>query len=141
MKDLHNNIEIESILHPIGITATATYTDIDLAGANSAELVIDIGLDGALAAGALWTFELHDSPDGTTYTDVEDKDMLGVTGIVAGLILTVDDTAEDNTIYHYGYVGGQRYLELVVTEAGTALTGPMCIMVIKSHLQDAPPIV
>jgi len=141
MKDLHNNIDIESILHPIGITATATYTDIDLAGANSAELVIDIGLDAALEAAASWTFTLKDSPDGTTYTAVEDADMLGVTGITSGLILTVDSTAKDNTLYNFGYVGGKRYLELIVTEAGTALTGPMCIMVIKSHLMDAPPIV
>ena len=140
MKDLHSNIEVTSILHPIGIAATATYTDIDLAGANSAELVIDIGLDAALEAAASWTFTLKDSPDGTTYTAVEDADMLGVTGIAAGLILTVDSTDEDNTIYHYGYVGGQRYLELIVTEAGTALTGPMCIMIIKGHLQDSPVI-
>lgn len=140
MKDLHNKIEIESILHPIGITATATYTDIDLAGANSAELVIDIGLDAALTPSASWTFVLKDSPDGTTYTAVEDADMLGVTGIAAGLIMTIDDTAEDNTLYNFGYVGGKRYLELIVTEAGTALTGAMCIMVIKGNLQDSPAI-
>lgn len=141
MRDLHNNIEVSTILHPIGITATAAYTDIDLAGWNSAELVIDIGLDAALTAAALWTFTLKDSPDGVTYTAVEDADMLGVTGIVAGLILTVDSTDEDNTIYHFGYVGGKRYLELTVTEAGTALTGPMCILLIKSHAQDSPTIV
>jgi len=139
MKDLHNNIEITSILHPIGITATATYTDIDLADFNSAELVIDIGLDAALTGSAYWTFHLYDSPDGTTYTAVETADMLGVT-VTAGLILTVDDTDEDNTIYNYGYVGGKRYLELIVTEAGTALTGVMGIMIIKSHGLDVPAI-
>ncbi len=141
MKDLHNNIEVAAVLHPIGIAATEIFTDIDLAGWNSAELVIDIGLDAALTAAAYWTFTLKDSPDGTTYTAVEDADMLGVTGIVAGLILTVDSTAEDNTIYHFGYVGGQRYLELTLTEAGTALTGPICIMILKGHPQDAPVIV
>lgn len=138
MKDLHSNISIQSILHPIGITATATYDDIDLAGANSAEIVIDIGLDAALAAGAYWTFHLYHSNDGTTYTAVADDDMLGVSSIIAGLFLTVDSTDEDNTAYNFGYVGGQQYLRLIVTEAGTALTGPMCIMIIKSHLQDVP---
>ena len=139
MKDLHNHIDITSILHPIGITTTATYTDIDLADANSAELVIDIGLDGALAAGAYWEFHLYDSADGVTYAVVETADMLGVT-VVAGLILTVNDTDEDNTIYNYGYVGGKRYLELTVTEAGTDLTGPICIMIIKGNLLDSPAI-
>ena len=139
MKDLHNHIDITSILHPIGITTTATYTDIDLADANSAELVIDIGLDGALGAGAYWEFHLYDSADGVTYAVVETADMLGVT-VVAGLILTVNDTDEDNTIYNYGYVGGKRYLELTVTEAGTDLTGPICIMIIKGNLLDSPAI-
>lgn len=139
-KDLHNNIEIDTILHPIGIAATAVYTDIDLAGFNSAELVIDIGLDAALTSEANWTFKLEDSDDGTTYAVVTDVDMLGVTGIVTGLILDINSTTLDNTIYHYGYVGGKRYLQLTVTEAGTALTGPMCIMIIKGHPLDAPPI-
>lgn len=138
MKDLHSHIAIESILHPIGITATATYDDIDLAGANSAEIIIDIGLDEALTSAAYWTFHLYDSPDGTTYTAVTDAAMLGVSDITAGLILTVNSTDEDNTIYNFGYVGGQQYLRLIVTEAGTALTGAMCIMIIKSHLQDVP---
>ena len=140
MKDLHNHIDITSILHPIGITATATYPDIDLADANSAELVIDIGLDGALGAGAYWEFHLYDSADGVTYAAVEDADMLGVEDITAGLILTVNSTDEDNTIYNYGYVGGKRYLELIVTEAGTDLTGVMGIMIIKSDLLDSPAI-
>jgi len=139
MKDLHNNIDITSILHPIGITDTAIYPDIDLAGANSAELVIDIGLDAALTGTAYWEFHLYDSADGVTYAVVETADMLGVT-VTAGLILTVNSTDEDNTIYSYGYVGGKRYLELVVTEAGTALTGVMGIMIIKSDLLDSPAI-
>ena len=138
MKDLHNSIDIIKVLHPIGITATAIYTDLDLVDANSAELVIDIGLDAALTGSAYWEFTLKDSADGVTYAAVEDADMLGVEDIVAGLILTVNDTDEDNTIYNFGYVGGKRYLDLTVTEAGTPLTGPMSIMIIKGNLLDSP---
>ena len=140
MKDLHNSIDIIKVLHPIGITATAIYTNLDLVDANSAELVIDIGLDGALTGSAYWEFTLKDSADGVTYAAVEDADMLGVEDIVAGLILTVNDTDEDDTIYNFGYVGGKRYLELTVTEAGTDLTGPICIMIIKGNLLDSPAI-
>ncbi len=138
MKDLHNNIKIVSVLNPIGITATATYTDIDLADWNSAELVIHIGVDTALSGSNYWTFTLKDSPDGTTYTNVETADMLGVT-VSSGVILVVDSTDEDNAVYCFGYVGGKRYLELTCTETGT-LTGPMAISVIKSHAQDTPNI-
>lgn len=139
MRDLHNNIEVVSILEPIGIAADQTFTDIDLAGWNSAEIVIHIGLDAALDGSNYWEFKLKDSPDGTTYTDVETADMLGVT-VVAGVILTVDSTAEDNAVYHFGYVGGQRYLELKIDETG-GLTGPISIALIKSHAQDSPTIV
>lgn len=139
MKDLHNKIEVVSILPPIGISADQVFTDIDLAGWNSAELVIHIGLDAALAVGAYWDFILKDSDDGTTYAVVETADVLGAGTIASGIILTVNDTDEDNAVYHFGYVGGKRYLELTIDETG-ALTGPISISLIKGHPQDSPVI-
>ena len=140
MKDLHNKIEVVSILPPIGISADQTFDDIDLAGWNSAELVIHVGLDAALAAGsAYWDFILYDSDDGTTYAVVETADVLGAGTITSGIILTVDTTAKDNAVYHFGYVGGKRYLRLVVYETG-ALTGPLSIELIKGDPQDSPVI-
>jgi len=144
MKDLHNNIEIVSILDPVVVAATATpAADIDLAGWESAELVISIGTDAGtgLSATDYWTFVLKDSPDGTTYTAVEDDDMLGVTGITSGVILVIDATDEDNTVHHFGYVGGQRYLELTYTETTTGSNStPMSIILIKGHGLDSPTI-
>ncbi len=140
MKDLHNNIEVVSILPPIGIAADQTFTDIDLAGWNSAEIVIHIGLDAALAVGAYWDFVLYDSDDGITYAVVTTEDVLGAGTITSGIILTVDSTDEDNAVYHFGYVGGKRYLQLIIDETG-ALTGPISIELIKSHAQDSPTIV
>ena len=140
MKDLHNNIDIVSVLDPVVVDDTATYTDIDLAGFNSAELFIWLGLDAGsgLSESHCLTFTLYDSNDGTTYAVVETADMLGVT-VTDGVILTVDSTDEDNTLYHYGYVGGKRYLQLVVTETGT-VSCPMAIGVVKGHPLDAPPL-
>ena len=140
MKDLHNNIDIVSVLDPVVVDKTATYTDIDLAGFNSAELFIWLGTDAGsgLSDSNKLTFTLYDSNDGETYAVVETADMLGVT-VSSGVILTVDDTDEDNTLYHYGYVGGKRYLQLVVTETGT-VSCPMAIGVVKGHPLDAPPL-
>ncbi len=140
MKDLHNNIDIVSVLDPVVVDATATHTDIDLAGFNSAELFIWLGLDAGsgLSDSHKLTFTLYDSNDGDSYAVVETDDMLGVT-VSEGVILTVDSTDEDNTLYHYGYVGGKRYLQLVVTETGT-VSCPMAIGVVKGHPSDAPPI-
>jgi len=140
MKDLHNNIDIVSVLDPVVVDKTATYTDIDLAGFNSAELFIWLGTDAGsgLSDSNKLTFTLYDSNDGETYAVVEAADMLGVTPS-SGVILTVDSTDEDNTLYHFGYVGGKRYLQLVVTETGT-VSCPMAIGVVKGHPLDAPPL-
>lgn len=120
MKDLYNNIEITTVLDPVVWSATATYTDIDLAGFNSACLVIHLGTDAGsgLSAENKIVFTLGHSDDGTTYTAVTTADMLDLT-VTSGIVLTVDATTEDNLVYKIGYVGGKRYLELVATETGT----------------------
>lgn len=138
MKDLYNNLEIVSVLDPIAVTTTATYTDIDLAGFNSALLVLNCGLDAGSGLGGShkFVFTLYDSPDGTTYTLVETADMLDLT-VASGVVLTIDAVGEDNSIYKLGYVGGQRYLQLVMTVTGT-VSMPLSIECIKGHPLDAP---
>ena len=138
MKDLYNNLEIESVLDPIAVTATATYTDIDLKGYNSALLVINCGLDEGtgLSDSHKFVFTLYDSADGTTYALVETADVLDLT-VTSGVVLTIDDTDEDNNIYKIGYVGGKRYLQLVCTVTGT-VTMPLSIECIKGHPELAP---
>lgn len=142
MKDLHNNIDITSLLDPIAVTTTQTITDIDLAGNNAVELVIAAGVDGGgvgLDGSNKIVFVLSDSDDGTTYTAVEDADMLGVSGISSGTILTIDATDEDSLTYHFGYIGGKRYLQLVGTVTGT-ISIPFSISLIKGHMGDSPVI-
>jgi len=109
MKDLYNNIEVASVLDPIAVSATATYTDIDLKGFNSAVLLIHAGLDAGSGLGEsnYMVYTLYDSPDGTTYSLVETADMLDLT-VTSGVILTINSTDEDNTLYKFGYVGGKR---------------------------------
>lgn len=138
MKDLQNNISVVSLLDPVVVSATATITDIDLAGFNSAVLVIAFGLDAGtgLSASHQLDFVLYDSPDGTTYSVVETADMVDTT-VTAGSIFTLNDTDLDNAVYQFGYVGGQRYLQLIYTETGT-VSCPMSIMLIKGHPSDAP---
>lgn len=139
MKDLHSNIDVVSVLDPVVVSATATYTDIDLAGFNSAEIVIAVGVDAGSGLGAShnMVYTLYDSDDGTTYAVVETADVLGAGTITNGVILTIDDTDEDATVYSFGYVGGKRYLQLIGTETGT-VSCPICILVIKGDPLDAP---
>ena len=137
MKDLYNNIEVTSVLDPIAVTATATYTDIDLQGFNSSCLIVNCGLNGeTLGSSHKFVGVLYDSADGTTYAAVETADMLDLT-VTAGTIFTIDATGEDNSIYKFGYVGGKRYLELVVTVTGT-VSMPMSIELIKGEPESSP---
>lgn len=138
MKDLYNNMDIESVLDPIAVTATATYTDIDLKGYNSALLVINCGLDAGtgLSDSHKFVFTLYDSADGTTYDLVETSDVLNLT-VTSGVVLTIDATDKDNNIYKIGYVGGKRYLQLVCTVTGT-VSMPLSIECIKGHPELSP---
>lgn len=138
MKDLYNNIEITSILDPVVVAATATHTDIDLKGFNSACLVVNCGLDAGtgLSDSHKLVFTLKDSTDGVTYANVETADMLDLT-VTAGTVITIDAVGEDNSIYKLGYVGGKRYLELTYTETGT-VSMPMSIELIKGEPEKSP---
>jgi len=140
MKDLYNNINVESVLDPIAVSATATYTDIDLQGANSACLLVHAGLDAGsgLSGSNSLIYTLYDSPDGTTYTLVETADMVGLT-VASGVVITIDAVGEDNTLYKLGYIGGKRYLQLIGTETGT-VSMPVAIILVKGDVRDVPEI-
>lgn len=138
MKDLYNNIEVSAILAPVVVSATAVHTDIDIAGFNSACLLIDTGADAGtgLSASHKLVFTMDHSDDGTTYTAVTTDDMLDLT-VTSGVVLTIDSTDEDNTLYKLGYVGGKRYLQLTYTETGT-VSMPMSITLVKGHPEISP---
>jgi len=138
MKDLYNNITAESVLHSVVLDATATYTDIDLQGYNSCVLLIDVGADAGSGLGESHNlvFTLQDSADGKTYANVETADMLDLT-VASGVVLTINSTDKDNTLYKLGYVGGKRYLRLVATETGT-VSVPISIIVLKGNPENAP---
>lgn len=140
MKDLLNKIKPISLLSPVVVAATGQITDIDLADFDSAVLLIDIGADAGtgLAAGHKLVFTLSDSDDGTTYTAVDAEDVLGVTA-ASGVILSLDSTDKDNTLYAFGYVGGKRYLQLDYTETGV-VSCPMSVSIIKGNGINKPAI-
>jgi len=138
MKDLYNNITVESVLDPITVTATAIHTDIDLQGYNSCLLLVSAGLDAGtgLSASHKLVFTLDDSDDGVTYAAVTTADMLDLT-VASGVVITIDAVGEDNTIYKLGYIGGKRYLQLTYTETGT-VSMPLSIVCIKGDPREAP---
>jgi hypothetical protein len=143
MKDLHSRIKPISALDPISISATQSAVEVDLAGFNSAEILWLTGLEGGTLSGALgWTLTVtHADDDGTgvagSYANVAAADVLGVTPS-SGICVTLDDPAEDNTLYRFGYVGGKRFIKLLISEVGSTTGMPQALVVIKGDPLDMP---
>lgn len=144
MKDLHSKLGVVSLLDPVVVAATGNVADIDLAGFNSALILIALGLEAGgqtLGASHNLAFKLeHADDDGTgaagSYAAVAAKDILGFTPS-SGVFFTLDSATEDNAIYKAGYVGGKRFLKITYTETGT-VSVPMSLILIKGDPQNSP---
>ena len=145
MKDMYNNIEIAKVIDPVTASATVAAVEVDLQGYNSATVLAYFGTNaGTLSATDKWTVVMtHADDDGTgvagTYANVGEDDVLGVTP-ASGVILTLDDDAEDNTAYKVGYVGGKRFIKIGLTKAGSAPNIPVSICVIKGDGEMKPAV-
>lgn len=135
LKDIYNGL---LPVHVINETVTSgggavVATDIDLRGFDGTNIVVDFGANGGdtLNGTNYFTVKVEHSNDGTTYTECDTSDILGATP-ASGVVLTVDDAAEDEAVYSFGYVGNRRYLQITITPNGTLTNGnPVTIIVIK----------
>ncbi len=147
MKDLYNNIDLKAVIDPItGSNGSApAAVEVDLLGCNAAVFGIYIGLTGStLDSSNYWTWKMeHADDDGTgvagSYTNVAAADVQGVTPS-NGIVITVDDDAEDNVLHKIGYIGGKRFVKITPAETGTGPNLPQAVFVVKGALLDAPPI-
>ncbi len=145
MQDLSNNIEIgNSIINAVK-TAGANGTGIDLQGFEEATAVVSVGAEGDTLSGSIY-FEvsLEHSDDDTTYTDCVQADVVNGTIAAGGIWLKLDGTAGGNPDttgdqWQLGYVGGKRYVRLVLAKTGTHSNGtPISGMIVKSRPRNAP---
>ena len=140
MKDLSNNtVPVMSII-PAVKTTGANGTGVDLQGYESAMCVVNVGAEGdTLAAGLNFQISLEHSDDNSSYSDCVQADILSGTIAAGGIWLILDGTAGGNpdttgSIHKVGYVGGKRYLRLVLAKTGTHSTGTSISgTVIKGH--------
>lgn len=144
MKDLYSNLAVVSVIDPVTVTnggAPSAVEDIDLAGYNSALIIYSVGTEaGTLSETLYHTLKLeHADDDGTgsagDYAVVAAADVLGVTP-ATGIIFTIDDPAEDNTVYRCGYVGGKRFLKITAAEVGATSGCPISVVLVKGHPLD-----
>lgn len=139
MRDLANNVVVAQSIAPVVGTADANGTGIDLAGFESATIVVNTGIEGDTLSGSVKIdFKLEDSDDNSTYAAVT-SGIIDATANASGIILTLDANAETPQVTVVGYTGGKRYVRVVADFTGTHSNGtPIAASVIKGHPIHAP---
>lgn len=145
MQNLTQNIKIvNSLINKVN-TADANGTGVDLQGFESAMAVVSVGAEGdTLAANLNFQVRIEHSDDNSTFTRLVQADIVNGTIAANGVWLILDGTtggdpgtAGDN--WQVGYVGGKRYVRLVLFKTGTHSTGtPLSGNFVLSRPRNAP---
>ncbi len=140
MRDMHTQIAIDTAIGNATLTADNTPVAIDLSGFKSAEIVIAVGAGGITFTGTnKIEFKLQHSEDGTTYTDVVDLDMIGLTVATGGIIKSLVTAQAAPAVFRFGYKGNRRWLKLLADFSGTHGVGtPIAAFVVKGTPRVVP---
>lgn len=140
MKDNHSATKAFVAIEAAALSADSTPAAIDLQGFTSAEVLLSVGVGGITFNGTNKVeFVLTHSDDDTTYTNVADADLLGVSGTSDGIIKALNSAHASAAAYRFGYIGGKRYLKLLADFSGTHGTGtPIAAIVLAGHAQQGP---
>jgi len=145
MQDLTHNIVVSNSIINAVKTAGANGTGVDLKGFEEATAIVDVGAEGDTLSGSVYfEISLEHSDDDSTYTDCVQADIINGTIAAGGIWLKLDGTTggdPDTTggNWQIGYVGGKRYLRLVLAKTGTHSTGtPIAGVIVKSRPRNAP---
>ncbi len=142
MFDLKNNIKLETSLAPIVKTADVNGTGIDLQGFSSAALIVNCGTNGDTFSSTVKTnLQIEHSDDNSTFTDVtSNTDVTGGTVDSSGTFMTIDADGEMSKTYGIGYVGGKRYIRVVIDIVGTHSNGSIYGAVVAKGTPISAPV-
>ena len=140
MRDIISSIGLVSVITPAVLTADSTPSVIDLAGFDSAALLIHVGAGGITFTGTNKVeFKLTHSDDDTTYEPVTADDVQGVTAGTGGVVHALVAAHPDPAITKVGYIGNRRYLKMLADFSGTHGTGtPIAVTLFKGNPRHAP---
>lgn len=137
MRDIASQLAEVQVLGPVSLSADNTPAAIDLAGFNSALLLLSVGIGGiTFTTSNKIEFVVTHSDDDSTYTNVTDADLIGVTGVSNGIVrsLTAAKAAADTVPTEIGYIGGKRYLKVLADFSGTHGAGtPISVVLVKGN--------
>lgn len=120
-REIYDEVLEAQALAPKAYTATTNGGSVDCAGFESAMVLVEVGTvtDGSHA------IALQDSPDGTTFTNVDPSLILG-----AQPTLTATSS---NSVAAFAYIGVQRFLRVVSAVTGATTGGVYSASIIRGH--------
>jgi hypothetical protein len=125
MRDIHTGMFISTLIVNATYSADTTPVSVDLQTYDAAEIVIACGAGGiTFTTTNKIEFVLTHSDDNSTFVNVTDADVLGVTGLTTtGIIKSLVAALASGGVFRFGYKGGRRYLRLLADFSGTHGTG------------------
>ena len=136
---------VEDGIPVISKTADVNGTGVDLKGFSSAAVIVNCGAaEDTFSSTVKTNLQIEHSDDDSTYTDCVQADIINGTIAAGGIWLKLDGTTDGDpgtagAQYQIGYVGGKRYLRLVLAKTGTHSNGtPISGVIVKSRPRVAP---
>ncbi len=127
---LRNQNTSQSLVPAVRVNGTATGSTVDLRGYDGAAIAVCFGAytDGT------HTPSIQQSVDGVTFTPcVYGTDLDGPANLSA-----VTSSAGANTVQQIGYIGSQRYLQVVLTTSGATSGAASAAFVTAGYPRTAP---
>ena len=131
---LYSDNKISQLIDPATLTADTDSSSVDMKGYNEVMFIVNCGESGdTLSSSLKWEFEVEESTDDSTFTDVADADLVNyVAGTNDGCFAVVDAAAEDDAAYYTAYRGASRYVRVVANAVGSVSSGmPISVTAIQ----------
>ncbi len=145
MHSIVDNIKIEQALMPQVIQGSALNSgDIDMLGAENLSVVLLVGdMSDVLSGSVKVDVKIqHADDDGSgvpdTYVDCDDEDVLNASGLTAGVFLSVDEAAKEQSRHVIEYRGAKRFVKVTATPTGLSTGGEIAILSLKGGLNQKP---
>ncbi len=142
MRDIHNQVTRVLAIGAVVASTTQNSAAIDLQGYDAAEILLDIGIGGITFTGVNRVdFQVTQSDDNSTYTNIADADVQGVIGTVSGFVKSLTALQAAPGVYRFGYIGNKRYLKISAVFGGTHGTGtPIAASILAARPRLAPTV-
>lgn len=139
-KSIATNLGAIAVFGPVVLDADNTPAAIDIGNYGGAIILLHIGIGGiTFSTTNKVEFKLTHSNDNSSYSDVAQGDVSGVTVATGGIIKSLIAAHAAASLTKVGYHGGKRYLKLLADFDGTHGTGtPISAIVIGGEPFIAP---